>query len=49
MTTVGQILKKQRENKGLTLFDVEKQIKIREKYLKAVEEDNWSFFPRKFI
>lgn len=47
MTTVGQILKKQRENKGLTLFDVEKQIKIREKYLKAVEEDNWSFFSSK--
>jgi len=47
MTTVGQILKKQRENKGLTLFDIEKQIKIREKYLKAVEEDNWDFFSSK--
>lgn len=47
MTTVGQILKKQRENKGLTLFDIEKQIKIREKYLKAVEDDNWSFFSSK--
>ena len=47
MTTVGQILKKQRENKGLTLFDIEKQIKIREKYLKAIEEDNWGFFSSK--
>lgn len=47
MTTVGQILKKQRENKGLTLFDIEKQIKIREKYLEAVENDNWSFFSSK--
>ena len=47
MTTVGQILKKQRENKGLTLFDIEKQIKIREKYLRAVENDNWGFFTSK--
>jgi cytoskeletal protein RodZ len=47
MTTVGQILKKQRENKGLTLFDVEKQIKIREKYLRAVEDNNWNYFSSK--
>jgi cytoskeletal protein RodZ len=47
MTTVGQILRKQRENKGLTLLDIEKQIKVREKYLIAVENDNWDFFSSK--
>lgn len=47
MLSVGTILKKEREKKGLLLIDVEKQIKVREKYLKAVEEEDWSYFSSK--
>ncbi len=47
MLSVGSILKKEREKKGLLLIDIEKQIKIREKYLKAIEEENWNFFSSK--
>ncbi|MCL4364440.1 helix-turn-helix domain-containing protein [Patescibacteria group bacterium] len=47
MLTVGEILQKQRLNKGLTLQDIEKKIKVREKYLHAVEENNWEFFSSK--
>jgi cytoskeletal protein RodZ len=41
------ILKKERERKGLLLSDIEKQIKVREKYLKAIEDENWNFFSSK--
>lgn len=44
MLSVGTILKKEREKKGLLLIDIEKQIKVREKYLKAIEEEDWNFF-----
>lgn len=47
MLSVGAILKKEREKKGLLLLDVEKQIRVREKYLKAIEEENWNFFSSK--
>lgn len=47
MLSVGTILKSEREKKGLLLSDIEKQIKIREKYLKAIEEENWNFFSSK--
>lgn len=47
MLSVGTILKKEREKKGLLLIDIEKQIKVREKYLKAVEEEDWNFFSSK--
>lgn len=47
MITVGEILQKQRIKKGLTLLDIEKKIKIREKYLKAIEKNNWDFFSSK--
>lgn len=47
MLSVGTILKKEREKKGLLLIDIEKQIKVREKYLKAIEEENWSYFSSK--
>ena len=44
MLSIGTILKKEREKKGLLLIDIEKQIKVREKYLKAIEEEDWNFF-----
>ncbi len=47
MLSVGKILQKQRLNLNLTLKDIEKKLKIREKYLKALEEENWNFFSSK--
>ena len=47
MLSVGTILKKEREKKGLLLIDIEKQIKVRENYLKAIEDENWNYFSSK--
>lgn len=47
MLSVGDIFKKYRENKKLKLSDVEKQIRIREKYLYALEQNSWEMFPSK--
>lgn len=47
MLSVGEILKKTREQKGLTLLQIEKEIKIRTKFLQAVEENNWNVFTSK--
>ncbi len=45
MRTVGQILKETRENKLLTLEDVERQTRIRVELLHALEEDNYDKLP----
>ena len=47
MLTVGDILKGEREKKNITLAQVEKHIKIREKYLIAIENNDWAFFNSK--
>ncbi len=47
MLSVGEILKKTREKKGLTLPKIEKEIRIREKYLRAIENNDWGFFSSK--
>lgn len=47
MLTVGEILKKERERNGCSLSEVEKEIKIREKFLQAVEDNNWKVFSSK--
>lgn len=47
MLTTGEILKKEREKRGLTLEQVEKETKIREKHLKAIEENDWNKFSSK--
>lgn len=47
MVTVGEILKKQREKLGINLYEVEKQIKVRQKFLSAIEENNWGIFTSK--
>jgi len=44
MVTAGEILKNQRLKKNLSLTEIAKQIKVKEKYLKALEDNNWSFF-----
>lgn len=47
MLTVGEILKNERKKKGLSFKVIEKEIKIREKFLKAIEENNWKIFSSK--
>jgi len=44
MLTAGEILKKERTKKNLSLSEISKQIKIKEKYLQALEDNNWNFF-----
>lgn len=44
MLSVGEILKNEREKKGLSLSYVEKELKVREKFLKAIEENRWNHF-----
>ncbi len=47
MQTVGEILRNERINKGFTLKDIEKRIKVREKFLRAIEDNNWELFTSK--
>ncbi len=47
MLTVGEIFRSVREKQEVNLLDVEKQIKVRAKFLQAVEENNWNFFSSK--
>lgn len=47
MLSIGEILQKERMIQGLTLTDIEKKTKVREKYLRAIEENNWNFFSSK--
>lgn len=47
MLTVGEILKKEREKQGLTYEVIEKKLKIRRRFLVAVEEGDWSQFSSK--
>lgn len=42
---LGAYLKSKREEKGITLDYIEKETKIREKYLKAIEEGNFNLIP----
>ncbi len=45
MRTVGEILKKARIEKRLTLDEAEKKLRIRQKYLLAIEENAWHKLP----
>src|SRR3989338_267504 len=47
MLTIGEMLRKERERRSLTIADVEQATKIIRKNLEALEQDNWSFFPSK--
>ncbi|MFZ2206306.1 MAG: helix-turn-helix domain-containing protein [Microgenomates group bacterium] len=47
MLSVGTLLKNTRERKKISLRDVEKHIKIREKFIVALEEDRWNIFTSK--
>lgn len=45
MPTVGEILRSERELKGLSIKDIEKATSIRSLYLDAIENDNYSIIP----
>ena len=47
MLTVGKILKSQRQKKNLKLEDIEKDIRVRLKFLSAIEDDDWTLFSSK--
>ncbi|NTU72916.1 hypothetical protein HGB07_01945 [Candidatus Roizmanbacteria bacterium] len=47
MISVGELFKRSREKKGLTLRQVEKNIHVREKFLVAIESNDWSVFSSK--
>lgn len=45
MKTVGGILREKRESRGLSLATVEQATRIREKFLEAIENDDYSSLP----
>lgn len=47
MLSVGELLSKERIRKNIQLKQVEKEIRIREKVLQAVENNDWSMFSSK--
>ncbi|MDA1316486.1 MAG: helix-turn-helix domain-containing protein [bacterium] len=44
MVTVGELLQKARIQKEISLENVEKETRIRKRYLQAVEKNDWSIF-----
>jgi len=44
MLTAGEILKSQRIKKNLSFSDISKQLKVKDKYLSALENNDWNFF-----
>jgi len=47
MKDIGNFLKERREARGISLIEVEKDLKIRKKYLQALEEGNIDIIPGK--
>ena len=47
MKDIGNFLKERRETRGISLIEVEKDLKIRKKYLQALEEGNIDAIPGK--
>ncbi len=47
MKDIGNFLRERRETKGISLIEVEKDLKIRKKYLQALEEGNIDLIPGK--
>ncbi|MDP8925742.1 MAG: helix-turn-helix domain-containing protein, partial [Actinomycetota bacterium] len=46
---IGQILKQARKEQGLSLQEVEQATKIRARYLKELEEGNFSVLPAVYV
>lgn len=47
MLTTGEIIHRQRKLKNISIEDIEKKTRIRKKYLRALEENDWTPFPSK--
>jgi cytoskeletal protein RodZ len=47
MGQFGELLKEARQNKGVSLEEVEEELRIRKKYLQALEEEDFSIMPPK--
>lgn len=47
MKEIGNFLRERREARGVSLIEVEKDLKIRKKYLQALEEGNINIIPGK--
>lgn len=47
MLSVGEILQKTREKRGLSVLQVEKETRIRRQFLQAVENNDWTSFTSK--
>lgn len=47
MLSVGEILRRERENQNKTLRDIEKLTRVRERFLQAIEENDWDSFSSK--
>lgn len=45
MKDIGDFLRERREERGISLIEVEKDLKIRKKYLQALEEGNIDMIP----
>lgn len=45
MGQLGELLKEARQNKGVSLEEIEEELKIRKKYLQALEEEDFSIMP----
>jgi cytoskeletal protein RodZ len=48
MSDLGQLLKKARTQKGITLDELQELTKIRKRYLEAIEEGNYKILPGNF-
>lgn len=48
MSDLGQLLKKARQERGITLEQLQETTKIRVRYLEAIEEENFSVLPGNF-
>ncbi len=49
METIGKIFFNERRKKNLTLEQLEKDLKIRKKYLEKIEKDEWDFSSRIYL
>lgn len=48
MSELGQLLKKERVQRGISLDDLQETTKIRKRYLEAIEEGNYNVLPGNF-
>jgi len=47
MLSVGELLRQQRQKNNISLQQIEKKIRVREKFLQAIENNQWEIFSSK--